>query len=95
MQQPYTLSEENDLLPSLSPVFNTIDLKKSQTSPLKALTNVISGFLAPSVPCSTEKRKFVLERSYGESLTSVEALQKINQKGKATLKRKKSISVIV
>ena len=89
MEQPCTLSGGNDLLPSLPPTFNKINLKKFQISPLKILTNVISGFLALSVPYSTEKRKFVLEQPYGKSLTSVEALQKINQMEKTTLKRKK------
>ncbi|CAF4828439.1 unnamed protein product [Rotaria sp. Silwood2] len=45
------------------------------------------------IPLSNEKRRFVLERPYGESLTSVEALRKVHEKEKFDFKRKKLTSI--
>ncbi|CAF4569986.1 unnamed protein product [Rotaria sp. Silwood2] len=70
-----------------------IDTAPAQPNPLEAITNAINGFLTPSVPLSNEKRRFVLERPYGESLTSVEALRKVNEKEKFDFKRKKRTSI--
>ena len=58
------------------------------------LTNVIGNFLTPSLPSPTEKRKLIVERPHGESLTSVDALCKINQKEKRSFKRKKYTSAV-
>lgn len=57
---------------------------------LEVLTNVISGFLTPSVAAVTDKRRHRLDRPYGESLTTVEALQKVQEKENKAQKRKKS-----
>ncbi|CAF4429681.1 unnamed protein product, partial [Rotaria magnacalcarata] len=44
--------------------------------------NVISNFLTPSFSSPSKKRKFIIERPHGESLTSMDAIYIINQKEK-------------
>jgi hypothetical protein len=49
-------------------------------SALDAITLAINNHMAPKTTLDTQKRKRLVERPYGESLTSVEALVKIQQK---------------
>ena len=72
---------------SLKPVDD--DANNVKRNSLQVLTNVISDFLTPAAIATTDKRKLRLDRPYGESLTTTEALHKIQQKENQTLKRKK------
>jgi hypothetical protein len=59
-------------------------------SSLEVITDVISGFLTSTAHTTVNKRKHRLDRPYGESLTNVEALKKIQEKENKTQKRKKA-----
>jgi hypothetical protein len=63
----------------------------SSRSSLDILTTVISNFLTPTVTATTDKRKHRLDRPYAESLTTVEALKKIQEKETRAQKRKKPV----
>ncbi|CAM4845992.1 unnamed protein product, partial [Rotaria magnacalcarata] len=54
----------------------------SRNSSFEVLTNVISNFVTRSFSSLSKKRKFIIERPHGESLTSMDAIYKINQKEK-------------
>ena len=54
------------------------------------LTTVINDFLTPAGTTTTDKPKRRLDRPYGESLTTVEALHKIQKQENRIRKRKKS-----
>ncbi|CAF3921992.1 unnamed protein product [Rotaria sp. Silwood1] len=66
--------------------------KNNSRNSLEVLTSVISSFLTPTVTANTDKKKHRLDRPYGESLTTVEALNKVQEKENQTRKRKKAVA---
>ena len=58
-----------------------ISVQGLPTTTLNALTTAINNHMTSSQQITT-KRKRVVERPYGESLTTVEALLKVNEKEK-------------
>lgn len=58
----------------------------SVNNALHAMTNVINNFMS-NVDQTTTKRKRVIERPYGESLTSIDALLRVNEKESKKKKR--------
>ena len=63
--------------------------KDTKPDSLEILTTAISDFLTPTVTATNDKRKHRLDRPYVESLTTVEALHKIQEKENQAQKRKK------
>jgi hypothetical protein len=82
---PLTLSPTIPLFASQSPPIDHITPvldpsdKMNNQSALDAITIAINNFMAPTLP-TTQKSKRMIERPYGESLTSVQALVKIQEK---------------
>lgn len=68
-----------------------------ERNPLNALTKTINKFMTPTIPASN-KRKREVKRPYGESLTSEEALDRLQQeadkKKKNSNKQSSSDSVV-
>ena len=58
-------------------------------NPLEVVTSVINNLMTSSEP-PRSKRKRMIERPFGESLTSMDAILKINQKENQTRKRKEN-----
>lgn len=52
---------------------------QSSRTPLEAITIAINNHMAPNMAPSNKRRR-VVDRQYGESLTSVDALLKVHQK---------------
>lgn len=90
MDRPHLSSQLNQSSVTTSDRLANLRTNNPRSNSLEAITNVINNFLAPSFTSPHEKRRFALERPHGESLTSIEALHKINQKEKRSLKRKKA-----
>ena len=72
---------------SLKPVEDTSN--NNERNSLDILTTVISDFLTPAGTTTTDKSKRRLDRPYGESLTTVEALHKIQEQENRMRKLKK------
>ncbi|CAF3864331.1 unnamed protein product [Rotaria sp. Silwood1] len=66
--------------------------KNNSRNSLEVLTSVIGSFLTPTVTANTDEKKHRLDRPYGESLTTVEALNKVQEKENQTRKRKKAVA---
>ena len=62
---------------SLKPVEDTSN--NNERNSLEILTTVINDFLTPAGTTTTDKPKRRLDRPYGESFTTVEALHKIQE----------------
>ncbi|CAF1524853.1 unnamed protein product [Adineta steineri] len=77
---------------NISPVDSNLT-KNAQRNSLDILTTVIADFLTPTVTADTEKRKHRVDRPYGESLTTIEALSKVQEKENKSRKRKKPVVV--
>ncbi|CAF1473829.1 unnamed protein product [Rotaria magnacalcarata] len=92
VHQQHTPSRLNQSSTTISDLSANIRTDNSRNSSFEVLTNVISSFLTPSFSSPSKKRKFIIERPHGESLTSMDAIYKINQKEKRKLKNKKSTS---
>ena len=72
---------------TLKPVEDTSN--NNERNSLEILTTVISDFLTPAGTTTTDKPKRRLDRPYGESLTTIEALHKIQEQENHMRKRKK------
>ncbi|CAF2095220.1 unnamed protein product [Rotaria magnacalcarata] len=92
VHQQHTPSRLNQSSTTISDLSANIRTDNSRNSSFEVLTNVISSFLTPSFSSPSKKRKFIIERPHGESLTSMDAIYKIDQKEKRRLKNKKSTS---
>ena len=67
--------------------FGSPDLhRNSNRSPLEAITTVINNFMAPTIPAAP-KRKRAVKRPYGESLTSEDALARVEEEENTRKKR--------
>lgn len=58
-------------------------------TPLQAMTNVINNFMS-NVEQPVRKKKKMIDRPYGESLTSMDALLKVNEKENQKKRRTKA-----
>ena len=63
-----------------------------ERNPLNALTKTINKFMTPTIP-ESNKRKREVKRPYGESLTSEEALDRLEQE--ADKKRRIAINSLI
>ena len=72
---------------SLKQVEDTSNNKERNS--LEILTTVISDFSTPARTTMTDKAKRRLDRPYGESLTTIEVLHKIQEQENRMRKRKK------
>jgi hypothetical protein len=59
----------------------------STRTPLEAVTSVINNLMV-STETLSNKRKRVIDRPYGESLTAIDAILKVNEKENQSKKRK-------
>jgi hypothetical protein len=94
MNQPFPVSADSQvpLRSAAADSTGTPTQTKSKTS-LEILSDVIGTFLTPKIPTSPAKGRKRIERPHGESLTTIEALHRIQQKEAQTAKKKKTTTV--
>ncbi|CAF4331569.1 unnamed protein product [Rotaria magnacalcarata] len=92
VHQPHTSSRLNQSSTTISDRSPNITTNNSRNSSFEVLTNVISNFLTPSFSLPSKKRKFIIERPHGKSLTSMDAIYKINQNEKRSRRKPKTLT---
>ncbi|CAF1143463.1 unnamed protein product [Rotaria magnacalcarata] len=92
VHQPHISSRLNQSSTTISDRSPNITTNNSRNSSFEVLTNVISNFLTPSFSLPSKKRKFIIERPHGKSLTSMDAIYKINQNEKRSRRKPKTLT---